>query len=86
MKFSYRIGQEDGKWVAECVEVEAAGEGKSAADAVMTLRDVLAERFAPQAVAPPSGGQKPLEIELTQVPETLTDAPAPSKRDAASLS
>ena len=86
MKFSYRIGQEDGKWVAECVEVEAAGEGASAADAVMTLRDVLAERFAPQAVAPPPSEQTPVEIELTQVPATLADSARSSKRSSALLS
>lgn len=55
MKFSYRLIRDKSGFVAECVESEAAGEGKTAKDAVEALRRSLEERmFRPDAVAPPS--------------------------------
>lgn len=70
MKLTYRVLHEDGHWVAECLEIDAAGEGLSAAEAVLTLRDALAERFVSDAVAPPSRRDK-VELDLTQVPSTM---------------
>ncbi len=55
MKFTYRILEDGGSFVAECLESDAQGEGKTADDAVASLRASLRERmFRPDAVAPPS--------------------------------
>ena len=55
MKLSYRLIRDKTGFVAECVESEAAGEGKTAKEAVESLRKSLEERmFRPDAVAPPS--------------------------------
>lgn len=55
MLFTYRLIRDKEGFVAECVESEAAGEGKTAKDAVESLRAALEERmFRPDAVAPPS--------------------------------
>ena len=55
MKFTYRLVRDKSGFLAECVESEAAGEGKTAKDAVESLRKSLEERmFRPDAVAPPS--------------------------------
>ena len=54
MRFSYRLIQDGSGYVAECCESEAAGEGKTAKDAIASLRASLEERmFRPDAVAPP---------------------------------
>lgn len=55
MKFSYRLVRDARGYVAECVEVEAVGEGKSQREALASLQKALEERmFRPDAVAPPS--------------------------------
>jgi hypothetical protein len=55
MRFSYYLIRDKGGYVAECVESEAAGEGKSGPEAVASLRKSLEERMSrPDAVAPPS--------------------------------
>jgi hypothetical protein len=55
MRFSYRLIRDKNGFLAECVESEAQGEGKTAKDAVDSLRVSLEERmFRPDAVAPPS--------------------------------
>lgn len=54
MQFSYRLIKDASGYVAECCESEAQGEGKTAKDAVASLREALEERmFRPDAVAPP---------------------------------
>ncbi|MBX3213914.1 MAG: hypothetical protein KF850_17905 [Labilithrix sp.] len=69
MKFSYRLIRDKDGFVAECVESEAAGEGKTAKDAVESLRRSLEERmFRPDAVAPPSQPTKGV-IELVLAEE-----------------
>lgn len=65
MQFSYRLENVDDHFVAECVEIDAAGEGDTAAEAVLSLRELLAKKMEPQAVAPPSR-RGPIEIELTE--------------------
>ncbi len=65
MNFSYRLDQVEDHFVAECVEVDAAGEGATAAEAVLELRELLAKKMEPQAVAPPSE-RGPIEIDLTE--------------------
>jgi hypothetical protein len=64
MKFTYQLTQEDGGWVAECVESDAVGEGKTAEAAVASLRKSLEERlFRPDAVAPPSDPKRaPIDL------------------------
>ena len=55
MQFSYRLLKDTRGYLAECSEVEAAGEGKSVREAVECLREALAERmFRSDAIAPPS--------------------------------
>jgi len=54
MKLHYRLIKDANGYLAECVESDAMGEGKSAKDAVESLRKALEERmFRPDAVAPP---------------------------------
>ncbi len=65
MQFSYRLENVEDHFVAECVEVDAAGEGETAAEAVLSLRELLAQKMAPQAVAPPSQ-RGPVDIQLTE--------------------
>lgn len=69
MRFSYRLVRESTGFIAECLESEAAGEGKTEKDAVESLRRSIEERmFRPDAVAPPS---RPTDeaIELVLVDE-----------------
>jgi hypothetical protein len=75
MRFSYRLIHHRSGFIAECMELEAAGEGRTAREAVESLRHALEERmFRPHAIAPPS---EPAEgtIELT-----LADESAPLPR------
>jgi len=55
VKLTYRLVRDANGYLAECVESEAAGEGRTASEAVASLRKALEERlFRPDAVAPPS--------------------------------
>ena len=55
MKFSYKLVHDGERWLAECVESDAMGEGMSENEAVASLEKALKERmFRPDAVAPPS--------------------------------
>lgn len=67
MKFTYRLIKDASGYVAECVESDVAGEGKSAKEAVACLRASLEERmFRPDAVAPPPETEREtIELELT---------------------
>lgn len=65
MQFSYRLDQVEDHFIAECIEVDAAGEGTTAAEAVLELRELLSKKMEPQAVAPPSQ-RGPIEIDLTE--------------------
>jgi hypothetical protein len=54
MRFTYRIVRERSGVVAECLEVDAMGEGATESAAVAALKSSLEERmFRPDAVAPP---------------------------------
>ncbi|HVH46463.1 MAG TPA: hypothetical protein VM925_29175 [Labilithrix sp.] len=73
MRFTYRLVRDKGGFVAECVESEAAGEGKTEKDAVDSLRKSLEERmFRPDAVAPPSNPAKGV-IELVLADDAATE-------------
>ena len=66
MKFTYRLIKDANGYLAECVESDAAGEGKSSKEAVESLRTSLEERmFRPDAVAPPAAEpHATIELEL----------------------
>ncbi|MBS2018190.1 MAG: hypothetical protein JST00_35290 [Deltaproteobacteria bacterium] len=69
MKLTYRLVEDASGWVAECIETDAAGEGKTSQAAVEALRKALEERmFRPDAVAPPSKTEREV-IELTLASE-----------------
>jgi len=54
MKLHYRLIEDADGFLAECVESDAMGEGKTAKEAVASLENSLRERmFRPDAVAPP---------------------------------
>lgn len=54
MKLHYRLVRDANGYLAECVESDAMGEGKTAKEAVTSLRKLLEDRmFRPDAVAPP---------------------------------
>ena len=64
MRFSYRLIKDANGYVAECVETDAVGEGKTSSAAIGSLKTALEERmFRPDAVAPPAK-QPDEEIEL----------------------
>jgi hypothetical protein len=77
MRFTYRLVRDAGGWLAECVESEVAGEGKSSKEAGASLRRALEERmFRPDAVAPPPEAEhEPIELELA------SEAPAHDSLD-----
>lgn len=68
MKLTYRLIKDANGYLAECVEADAAGEGKTSQAAVESLRTALEERmFRPDAVAPPSEtGREPIELALAK--------------------
>jgi hypothetical protein len=69
MKLHYRLVRDANGWLAECVESEAMGEGKSAKEAVASLHKSLEERMLrPDAVAPPAE-QEEIRIELVLADE-----------------
>jgi hypothetical protein len=73
MKFSYRLIRDKSGFVAECVESDAEGEGKTAKDAVESLRTSLEERmFRPDAVAPPPSPPAQQTIDLVLADDTTT--------------
>ncbi len=60
MKFTYRLVRDASGWIAECVEADAMGEGKTERDAITSLKSALEERmFRPDAVAPPASQPHP---------------------------
>jgi hypothetical protein len=72
MKFTYRLQKDASAWLAECVECDAMGEGRTQTDAVLSLRASLEERmFRPDAVAPPpEEAHGTIELELACEPVT----------------
>ena len=70
MRFSYRLVREKQGFVAECVESDAMGDGRTEAEAVDSLRKSLEERMLrPDAVAPPSSPAE-ASIELVRADES----------------
>jgi hypothetical protein len=67
MKVSYRLVASPQGWIAECVEADAEGQGETAEAAVFELRQALAARLRPEAVAPPPSPLPAPDIELVRV-------------------
>jgi hypothetical protein len=69
MKVSAVLTNTHGRWIAECEEVELAGEGDTAEHAVDSLREALREYFGhTEAVAPPPDPTvEPIEIVITGI-------------------
>jgi predicted RNase H-like HicB family nuclease len=78
MRVSALLTQIAGRWLAQCEEVDRAGEGSTPDEAVASLRDALEEYFGQvEAVAPPSRqAAESIEIVIvdapTNAPERLT--------------
>lgn len=65
MRMSYRLIRDRTGFIADCLEADAAGEGKTAEEAVECLRQELKERMdRPDAIAPPS---HPAEVDIELV-------------------
>jgi hypothetical protein len=81
MKFTYRLIRDASGYLAECVESDVAGEGKTSKDAVESLRASLEERMLrPDAVAPPStpiAAVIELELASDKVPRKSLDLGGP---------
>lgn len=76
MRFSYRLIKDTSGYLAECIESDVAGEGKSVREAVESLRSCLAERmFRADAIAPPSTTVE-CKIELALTDDGQSDKPA----------
>lgn len=55
MNLTYKLVHDGERWLAECVESNAMGEGKTENEAVKSLETALRENmFRPDAIAPPS--------------------------------
>jgi predicted RNase H-like HicB family nuclease len=75
MRVTAVLTQADGQWLAECEEVDRAGEGRTPDEALASLREALKDYFSEaQAVAPPPEGEGPppesIEIVVTDDPRT----------------
>jgi predicted RNase H-like HicB family nuclease len=65
MKVAAVLTEAAGRWLAYCEEVDRAGEGATADEAVANLREALMEYFGhAEAVAPPEETQPPSPIEI----------------------
>ncbi len=62
-KLTAYLTQEDGWYVAQCLEVDVASQGKSEAEAMTNLREALSLHFTPP-VATVLPRLLPLEVEL----------------------
>jgi predicted RNase H-like HicB family nuclease len=74
MRVSAVVSRVGDKWLAECEEVDRAGEGSTPEEALASLREALDEYFGlAEAVAPPA--QQPREpIEIIVI-----DGPGPTR-------
>jgi len=70
MRVSAVISQVGTKWLAQCEEVDLAGEGATPAKALDQLREALEEYFGhTEAVGPPSERpREPIEIVVVDGP------------------
>ena len=61
--FTAHISQEDGWYVAQCLEVDVASQGETEAEALANLREALHLHFTPP-VATLRPVLRPVEVEL----------------------
>lgn len=65
-RYTYRVTPSDGRFFAECLEMEAEAEGKTRDSAVAALKAAICERMsASDAVAPPAKAV-PATVELIE--------------------
>ena len=74
MTFSVRISKVSAGWLAECEEVDRAGEGATPAEALASLRAGLEDYFGQaEAVAPPAQeAREPIELIVIDGPPDVT--------------
>ena len=73
MKVSAVLTHADDVWLAHCEEVDRTGEGRTADEAVASLREALREYFDVEAVAPPTEAPKPaIEIVIVDSPTSAS--------------
>jgi|SRR5580658_6479434 hypothetical protein len=78
MRYTAKLTRNRSKYCAECVELEAIGEGPTREAAVEALRAELQDRLEPvEGVAPPSRPVRTaLEIVVLNEPGTIERAPS----------
>jgi hypothetical protein len=75
MRVSAVLSQAGGRWLAQCEEVDRAGEGATAEEAVASLREALDDYFGKaEAMAPPPQ-RVPAALEIV-----VLDPAAPTSR------
>ena len=82
MKVTAVLTQADGAWLAECEEVDRAGEGRTPDEALASLRDALKDYFnETQAVAPPPDGERapPESIEIVVIDDPRSPGESPAR-------
>jgi|GEM_PF-2294699 len=83
MKVSAVVSLVEGRrWLAQCEEVDRAGEGDTPEQAVASLREALEEYFGQaEAIAPPSQPpREPIEIVIVDAPSGVGERPRPRVR------
>jgi predicted RNase H-like HicB family nuclease len=72
MRVSAIVTQVEGRWLAQCEEVDRSGEGDTADQALQNLREALHEYFGhSEAVAPPKDEpRETIEIVVVDAPPT----------------
>lgn len=76
-RYTYRLGPSDGGYLAECVEIDAEGEGNTREAAIDALREAIRERMtSAEAVAPPPSTPQ-AAVELIEAAPLRESAPSP---------
>lgn len=76
-RYTYRLGPSDGGFLAECVEIDAEGEGATREAAIDALREAIRERMqSAEAVAPPPSQPK-AAVELIEASPLRESSPSP---------
>jgi predicted RNase H-like HicB family nuclease len=70
VKFSVLISKVGAGWLAQCEEVDRAGEGCTPAEALASLREALEDYFGQaEAIAPPpQQAREPIELVVVDGP------------------
>jgi predicted RNase H-like HicB family nuclease len=74
MKVAAVLSLVDGRWLAQCEEVDRAGEGETPEEALASLREALHEYFGQtEAVAPPAEAPADsIEVVVVDSPTLVT--------------